>query len=309
MPLQYETYSFSSVLGWSISRHETFDKCKRQYFYNYYSKYVPDVPQYKLTQLKNLTSVPLEVGNVVHEVLEAFLHRLQKNASDINEQRFFDFARQKTESCFASKTFLETLYRPDTPVDIEKAHARVSTCMRNFINSPCYSWIFMKALINKNDWMIEPGGYGETRLGGIKAYCKMDFLFPVDGEIHILDWKTGAKDQGKHGTQLTAYAMAASHNFNIPIEKIYPKIIYLYPEFSEFEISLGPDDFETLLTRAKNQTIEMQAFCKDPDKNIPLSMDNFPCTAFGGLCSYCNYQGICDGYKDKKAKALEDKGF
>lgn len=59
MPLAFEKYAFTAMLGWSISRYEVFDKCKRQYFYSYYSKYVPQVPHYKMAQLRDLTSVPL----------------------------------------------------------------------------------------------------------------------------------------------------------------------------------------------------------------------------------------------------------
>jgi ATP-dependent helicase/DNAse subunit B len=95
MQLAYAAYPFSPILGWSISRYEVFDKCKRQYFYTYYSKHGPVVPHYKMAQLRDLTSVPLEIGNVVHDVLEAFLKRLQKSDSDIDEQRFFLYARQK----------------------------------------------------------------------------------------------------------------------------------------------------------------------------------------------------------------------
>jgi CRISPR/Cas system-associated exonuclease Cas4 (RecB family) len=302
MDLQYPRYDFTPILGWSISRYELFDKCKRQYFYNYYSKFVPGIPSYKMTQLKGLTSVPLEIGNVVHDVIEAFLRRLQQSASNIDEGRFFQFAREKADGYFSSKTFIETYYGRTASVDREEAFKKISRCLENFIKSPCYNWLFMKAITNKVNWMIEPPGMGETRLNGLKAYCKMDFLFPVENEIHILDWKTGAKDGHKHSQQLIGYAAAAAGNFGIRPNIIFPKIIYLYPEFEEFEVPLKEEDFEAFYGRIRNQTEEMQACCTNVENNIPLPIVEFPMTPSQSLCKFCNYQELCFGKKNAPGK-------
>jgi hypothetical protein len=293
MDLKYEKYEFTPVLGWSISRYEVFDKCKRQYYYNYYPKFVQGVPLYKMQQLKNMTSVPLEIGNVVHDVLEAFLRRLQKSDSNIDEARFYEYAEAKTKEYFSTKTFIEVYYGRQTAVDVAAAYETVSRCLANFIGSPIYSWIFMKAMTNRASWMIEPPGYGETRLAGLKAYCKMDFLFPVDGEIAILDWKTGKRDTYKHGNQLIGYAAAASSNFGIPWAKIFPKIVYLNPVFDEFELTLREDDFSSFLERVKRETVEMQEYCADVESNKPAPIERFVKMPSESLCAYCNYQELC----------------
>jgi hypothetical protein len=292
MPLCYQSFDFTPRLGWSISRYEIFDKCKRQYFYTYYGKYAPALPFYKITQLKELTSVPLEIGTIVHDVIEAFLRRLQISDSDIDENRFFLFARQKAEERFAKKTFLEKYYSLPNYMQFEEAFAKITKCLKNFISSSCYNWIFMKAMTNKNDWLIEPPGFGETRLNGIKAYCKMDFLFPVDDVVYILDWKTGGKDVYKHSNQLIGYAAAANNNFNFPIERIFPKIIYLFPEFEEYELTIK-DPLAPFFEKVKMQTDAMSAFCIDTEKNIPLPIDSFPMTPSSHVCSYCNFQELC----------------
>jgi CRISPR/Cas system-associated exonuclease Cas4 (RecB family) len=292
MSLQYESYAFTPILGWSISRYEVFDKCKRQYFYTYYSKYVPDVHRYKMTMLRELTSIPLETGNIVHDVIEAFLRRLQQTDSDIDETRFYEYARQKTDEYFSKKTFIETYYRQET-IDREKAHAKVATCLKNFIGSPCYSWIFMKAIKGKENWMIEPPGYGETRVEGLKAYCKMDFLMPVGEEVHILDWKTGARDEAKHSAQLKGYAAAAACNFHIPWNRIYPKIVYLNPSYEELELQLDADGYNAFSATIKKQTQEMYTFCSAIEENTPLPIDRFPAHKSPGICRQCRYQELC----------------
>jgi hypothetical protein len=308
MALTFQSFSFTPILGWSISRYEIFDKCKRQYFYTYYGKHARDIPLYKITQLKELTSVPLEIGKVVHDVIEAFLRRLQVSDSNIDENRFFQFAKQQAQERFTTKTFIEQYYGALKPVSFDEAFAKISACLENFINSPCYHWIFMKAITNKTDWLIEPPGFGETRLSGMKAYCKMDFLFPVENAVHILDWKTGGKDTYKHANQLIGYAAAVNNNFAIAVDRIFPKIVYLFPAFQEYELAVG-DDLPGFFEKVKKQTEEMYAFCIDVEKNIPLPIDSFPPTPSAGMCSYCNFQELCftkKGFPGQAGKPLNN---
>lgn len=293
MELKYESYAFTPVLGWSISRYEVFDKCKRQYYYSYYSKYLDKIPLYKINKLKELTSVPLEIGNVVHDVIEAFLYRLQKSDSSIDEKKFFEYARNLAKRYFTEKTFMEVYYGLINEIDMSKVLRKIDQCLENFINGPVYSWIFMVAIRNKINWMIEPGGFGETRLDGLKAYCKMDFLLPVDNEIHILDWKTGGRDEIKHSSQLLGYAAATNNNFNIPLNRIFPKIVYLFPVYSEFQVECGNQDFENLFGSIHQQTQEMYCYCSDIDNNIPKSIDTFPMSPSPSLCRQCRYQELC----------------
>ena len=84
MKINFKQYKYTPILGWSSSRYELFQKCKRHYYYTYYTKFVKDTPLPHMQRLKNLTSVPLEVGNVVHHIIEAFLKRLQQSDAPID---------------------------------------------------------------------------------------------------------------------------------------------------------------------------------------------------------------------------------
>jgi CRISPR/Cas system-associated exonuclease Cas4 (RecB family) len=151
----------------------------------------------------------------------------------------------------------------------------------------------MKALCSKENWMIEPPGYGETRLDNLKAYCKMDFLMPVGDDVYILDWKTGRQDEIKHAAQLVGYAAAAAHNFNIPWERIFPKIVYLYPEYSEFELRLDKNGYAAFTKTIAEQTAKMHAMCRVVEQNIPLPMESFPMSPSPAVCRQCKYQELC----------------
>ena len=81
-------YPFTPVLGWSVSRYDKFTTCKRQYYYDYYAKYDVEVPQQRIAFLRSLTSVPLEVGNLVHDTISTLLNRLRRKFHDYQGIKF-----------------------------------------------------------------------------------------------------------------------------------------------------------------------------------------------------------------------------
>ncbi len=294
MKINFQRYKYSTILGWSSSRYELFQKCKRHYFYNYYMKFVPDVPIEHLQRLKALTSVPLEIGNVIHHIIEAFLRRLQQSNSNIDEKKFIEYGIRLCDEFFDRKEFIEVYYGYTQEIDRGEAKFKIQTALKNFINSPLFNWIFMKAITSSRNWIIEPDGYGETRINGLKAYCKMDFLFPVDDEIHILDWKSGKKHPEKHSKQLMGYALAAQiNNPEINSRQIIPRIIYMYPELDELEFTITDESLASFSHEVACQTTEMHSFCKDIEQNIPKEFEQFEKTDYTALCRHCPFQEPC----------------
>jgi hypothetical protein len=57
----------------------------------------------------------------------------------------------------------------------------------------------------RHKWVIEPPGFGETRINDLKAYCKVDCMIPTEEGVYIFDWKTGKNDVAKHRKQLIGY--------------------------------------------------------------------------------------------------------
>lgn len=300
MKINFKRYKYTPILGWSSSRYELFQKCQRHYFYNYYTKFVQGVPLEHLNRLKRLTSVPLEVGNVVHHIIEAFLRRLQQSDANIDEKRFIEYGMKLCDEFFDKKEFLEVYYGYTQEIDRDEAKAKIRVALTNFMNSPLFSWIFMKAITCRQNWVIEPDGFGETRINGLKAYCKMDFLFPVDDEIHILDWKSGKKHPEKHSKQLMGYALATQmNNPNVDGNRIIPRIIYMYPEMDELEFQITDASLAKFSTEVEEQTLEMHSFCKDIEQNIPREFSFFEKTSYTALCKHCPFQEPC-----KNATAL-----
>ena len=286
-------FTFTPKLGWSVSRYNLFETCKRQYYYNYYAKYDPQYPAKKILALKNMTSIPLEIGNIVHDVNKTLLERLQKTAKAIDKARFFDYASKKTQEYVHAKTFQEVHYGQRKSVGPDDLFGSVRISLESFLNSDRFPWLIDRAVVKKDEWLIEPPGYGETRISGTKAYCKVDFLFPVEDQLFIIDWKTGKPDPTKHHRQMVGYTAWACYHFEKDPDKISPIVAYLHPGYKEIQIHVNASDIEAFARRVRKETAEMHGFCLNVQKNIPKDKALFT-PKKSRLCHYCNFKALCD---------------
>ena len=173
----------------------------------------------------------------------------------------------------------------------------VMMAMKNFLESPRLQWLFEEALVSKDDWIIEfedNNKFGECRIDNHKAYCKVDFLFPVDDRLHIIDWKTGREDYAKHSIQLRGYAGWANFQFGTEFANISTTVAYLLPEYNETTIALNEYDIDDFAIRVREQTEAMYQYCEVPELNIPMPKEKFEMTPLVNFCKTCKYREICD---------------
>ena len=288
-----QRFPFTSILGWSLSRYSLFSICKRRYYYQYYAKFDPEISRPKIDFLKALTSVPLEIGVIVHNVIRALLLRLQSTQTAIDEDRFFDFARGAVAQSISDKLFSEMHYAVLEQIGQEELFPKIEGSLENLLRSDRYPWLINEVISTSDAWIIDPPGYGETRINDLKAYVKVDFLFPFEDLLYIMDWKTGKRELEKHRKQLVGYATWAATQFDVEPERIRPAIAYLQPEYEEIDQELNEFDLEGFAGNVKHETEEMYAYCREVQKNVPLEKSEFPLIEDQRICSHCNYRGIC----------------
>jgi CRISPR/Cas system-associated exonuclease Cas4 (RecB family) len=288
-----QQFDYTPILGWSVSRYDKFLSCKRQYFYDYYLKHDPDHSPQEIRELKKLTSIALEKGNIVHHVIGVFLRRLLASEEPIDVQRFMDYAERTAEEGCNSKAFAEVYYREIESVNAGEFFNGIRDALQNFLNSDRHKWITSEAIDVKKNWVIEPGGYGETRLNEMKVYCKVDFLFPVGDDIYVLDWKTGKRYDQKHKKQLLGYTAAVSSDYGKDPTRIIPIIAYLQPSYEEREMKFNEFDVQEFIARIEKETEEMYSFCQDVEDNIPKDKEKFTRTTNAAVCGHCNYRELC----------------
>ncbi len=276
-----------------MSRYDMFSICKRKYFYHYYGKYDPEVPMRLIQELKELSAVPLATGIAVHTVIQVLLNRLMRTSQDIDREQFFDFAFRRTKQRADSESFHEVYYREREAVVVEDLYPKVQSCLENLLESDRYRWLVEEAIATRDRWVIEPPGYGETRMDGLKTYFKVDFLFPIGDQLHILDWKTGKRDPEKHRKQLVGYSAWASYHFEVGVEKVVPTIAYLDPQYAEVEEVFNAFDLEHFAIQVRAESEEMQEYCRDVEQNIPAEKSEFPLIDDPRVCSHCEFRGLC----------------
>lgn len=286
-------FPYTAILGWSATRYDLFTICKRRYYYEYYRKHDATVPLKNIEDKRELATIPMETGAVVHQVIAALLARLRNTAEEIHREKFFDFARRAVLHGIQSKRFEEVHYGLMPQVGLEDIYPKVAASLENLLASPRLRWLTDVAIRTADEWLIDPPGYGETRIGDLKAYCKVDFLFPVEGVQHILEWKTGKKDPGKHRRQLVGYAAWASFHLGVEPEDVRPSIVYLHPTYEEVDETFNAFDVSQFESQVRAETDEMYAYCESVPENIPLDKSAFPLVNDDRICAFCNYRGLC----------------
>ncbi len=293
-------FEYTDILGWSHSRYNTFSICKRKYYYTYYAKRwdSPD-NKLKLNLLKNLTSIALEIGNISHKIIYDLLKRLQKSSVPIDRDRFATYSEAKARKIFKSKNFQELYYEELEKIDFEeRIYKPALKALTNFLDSDRLEWFFTEGIETKDKWYLpsendENRDFGECRIDGMKAFCKVDCLFPIGNELVVIDWKSGKMDS-KHEDQLKGYVTWAAFHYGKNYDEVKPIAAYLLPEYKEVSVNVTENDIENFAEQIRNQTDEMYEFCEDKDLNIPLAKSEFPLTDNTRICDFCNFRELCD---------------
>lgn len=247
-------HSFSFPLTWSYSKSETLNKCKRKYFYTYYSGFIkdevnPSQEQWdlylKVLLFKNLKTADMWIGTMTHTVISRALISLQNGdmnlhgniesefkktagriKSDIEKSKVKNYSKYDKNSKWG---LIEHAFGED--VDSEEIILKFRTALKSYLELAEKDEL-LKAVIDKipgdenknlkcfiedpdnSDWDSK-----KTRIKGINAdlYILPDFFIETEkNKFLILDWKTGVPitDNNIIPDQLKAYALKLMSELN-----------------------------------------------------------------------------------------------
>ena len=170
--------------SWSVSRHDTFNSCRRKYFYSYYV--APEDPE--VHRLKRLSALPLWAGSVVHEIIEGLLKTHDTLPSETEQQAIVHAAVHErllgdwraSEAGPASDEgvlrFRLFEHEYSTTVDADDKKIVVGTVMRslrNFFRSP----VLQEALaVGRSQWLTVED-LVSFDVGGVPVFLRMDLAF------------------------------------------------------------------------------------------------------------------------------------
>ena len=291
--IAFPDHPYTPQLGWSSTRSETFRSCRRRYFFQYYARYDSELPLARIQRLKGLSSIPMLVGGAVHDVVASLLRRLLRSAAPIDRERFERHVRQTLEAALAGTELMEVHYGQRLAPMGDELLSPAMACLERLLTSERYSWL-VEVLQKDPRYLIEPPGYGEARLQGMKVYAKVDCLIEVGAEVVILDWKTGRQEPAKHLRQLLGYAAWAEDQLKVEAARIRCLAAYLQNSYAEIEKRPTAADLQGLAREVAVEIQQMRGLLRDAERNIPLGKDAFPLTENLGSCRHCQFRELCD---------------
>ena len=296
-------------LTWSVSRDRLFQSCERAYYYHYYGSWGgweadTSAATRKLYILKNICTMEMWAGSIVHETIAESLERYARRSTPIRTADLQARARQKLRRGWKEavnrdwqhspkKTNLHGLYygngRTLPRHRTERVRDRVYGCLQAFADAEILREIQATPYLNwkpvdKLDWFL---------VDGLKVWCAVDFAF-VDpaGNLRILDWKTGREDAEALKTQLACYAFFAGEKWFTKPEEIRVSGVFLRENARVAEYDLSPDAMIDARDRILTSAATMREKLSDVARN-EAAEDDFAFCENERTCVRCNFREVC----------------
>ena len=293
----------ANEFSWSRSRDNTFQDCRRRYFYHYYGSWggwEADAPAEirRLYILKQLASRQMWAGRVVHDAIEMALHAfadgrelpVEPFIADVVERMRGEWRSSRAGRYRESpKTvaLFEHEYAVDLKPEVWQALSRnVAVCLRNFFRLP------LLAEVRKTPpehWSIEHWSK-VFDFEGTPVWMAPDFGFwTATAGWRLVDWKTGGADADGAAFQLGCYALYAAGDAGRGARAGRP----LRGEPARAEVTpLRWDDerLEAIREQLRLSIRSMKAYLADPAANVAV-IDDFETTEDLRICRWCNFPG------------------
>jgi CRISPR/Cas system-associated exonuclease Cas4 (RecB family) len=280
--------------SWSVSRHDCFSSCRRRYYYAYYA--AVDDPE--IQRLKRLSALPLWAGSVVHETIEELLKTHDTIPSATEQEAIIQAAIHSRmlgewrESEAGSLRFRLFEHEYRTSVEPEDKKILVGTVMRSlrhFFRSDLLRALYETG---RERWLTVED-LVSFEVDGITVYLRMDVAFrDREGQVVIVDWKTGRGEGRFNEIQLAGYALyAARAGWVAAPEEIRTLLAYLaIPRYVQRQVDQKQLDLAQAFVRKSAQT--MKSLLVDPQQNL-ARRDDFPMCDRPRICQRCNFRRLC----------------
>jgi hypothetical protein len=296
--------------SWSISRHDSFQSCRRRYFYAYYV--APEDPEVK--RLKRLSALPMWAGSVVHETIEELLKTHDQMPSETEQEAIIRAAvhsRMLTDwrsSESGSPEFRLFEHEYGTPVDPEDKKIVVGIVMRslrNFFRSDVLREAFA---VGRSQWLTVED-LASFHVDDVEVLLRMDLAFrDREGRVVIVDWKTGRNEGRFSEVQLAGYALyATEQGWAGSPDQLRTELAYLaVPRYVRRTV----DERKLEHARAfiRKSAASMKALLEDPLANRGR-LEDFPMIERPSRCRRCNFRKLCFPRAEVAADASAGETF
>lgn len=301
-----------SEFSWSVSRRHLFETCKRAFYLNYYgSRRVQEANDPVISAvwwLKQVTSLPAWIGTVIHQVAGEAMRDYRDRgrvtaAARLREQGLRLYREGLQASSRGSKhRELGWVVLPydvyPAALDAGEADAsagRVAALCDTLAASEAYRWISSlppEALLEVDEpfqsFEFETGG----PLGAVRAFAIPDVLVQHEGQIHIIDWKTGDVSEEGLRWQAGVYRYYAQHRYRVDAERIQVRLANLAGDGASVEPVGG---LPTLLETEEFMRESIAAMLErmDDSEYNSVVIQHYPMVDDLSICASCGFRAAC----------------
>lgn len=216
---------FFTNTTWSFTRHRVWNRCQRQYYFEYIAPYVrsrPVVDPEKIRWLKTFTSKFVVQGQLIHDIIDQQIQRhCESKPMDPNEALHAFSKKVSLYKNIGGETFTEYHNGEKIPGTFYAAiEENGRTCLQTFFGKwPDY----------RNRECLRHEEFDHFRIGDVGVTVKADLVGKLpDGTLVLTDWKTGRDDDG-YGTELqvASYVLWAQERYQLSADKIRAELVFL----------------------------------------------------------------------------------
>jgi hypothetical protein len=303
----------STDFSWSVSRHDSFQTCRRKYFYAYYaSEQDPEIKR-----LKRLSALPLWAGSVVHEFIEDFLKTRDALPSPEEQEALIrgvvhggmlaswraSEAKATGEDGAPGFRLFEHEYQVAVDADDKKILVGiVMRSLRNFFRSDLLKEVLA---LGRERWLTVED-LVSFDVAGVPVFLRMDLAYrDRDGRVVIVDWKTGRGEGRFNEMQLAGYALyAAEQGWVGSAEELQTELAYLaVPRFVRRSVNARRLEHARAFI-AKSATT-MRGLLLDPELNL-ARLEDFAMVERPHVCRRCNFRRLCFPRAEEAAAAYRE---
>ena len=295
------------AFSWSHSRRGTFEECPRKYYYHYYGSHngwEDDAPQdaRRAYRLKKLTSLPLELGYVVHRAASVALAVYSRGAT-LTVDNLYLTVRDRLNRVWQEsqdragwerlpshrKMFREFYYGDGIDrAELSDARGQLMQCLTNLLESVSFREAMESRVVAIEKFSTA------LRVDEVDVHAVPDLVYQRDdGLWTIVDWKSGnAPDESRGREQALVYALYVRGNHATGESKIRGRIEQLahgYADHYEFT----DDDLQGCVETIRHSIKAMKGCLSDVGLNELLAKEAFPMRWGTWPCRLCNFYELC----------------
>lgn len=285
--------------AWSFSRERLFRQCERAFYWQYYGSWggwevTASSECQTARKLKQLKTLPLLVGNVIHEVIGRAIRTRPEQSSDVPADRLHDEADATFDRMYGETVLFEHYYKlPLSDGFRANERVRMHALLDAFALHPFARRLF--AIPKPRILQADPTKFEDkkTLLRDTLIWGNPDVVvFDPQGMPHIIDWKTG-QPSAEDPFQLAAYALFIHLKHGIDIRNAVGHAVYLQGEGSVRTVS-GLDTFVDDVDLCVSRFVEVvKNRLTDVNLNVAGDIERFPMIDDLEACSRCRFQELC----------------